>query len=46
MKKQWDYVGNFTYGDEVVMMNNPKYARYVCPHTKEVMDIKIKEGEK
>ena len=44
-KHQWDYVGNFSMGPELVMAYNPKYARFVCPYCNRIKNIKIREGE-
>ena len=45
VKEQWDYVGNFSYGENDIMMDNPKYARYVNPFTEKTKDIMIRTGE-
>lgn len=42
--KQWDYVGKFREGKSKIMMNNPLYAKYVCPHTEEIKIIKLDNG--
>ena len=44
-KEQWDYVGNFTYGENEVVMFNPQYARFVNPFTEKQKDILIRKGE-
>jgi len=43
---QWDYVGNYVYGESEIMCENPQYARYVNPYTREIKDILIRKGNK
>ena len=42
--KQWDYIGLFREGKEMILVHNPLYAKYVCPHTEEIKLIKIDNG--
>lgn len=45
MVKQWDYVGNYRIGIYDIAGRNPMYARFVCPHTEEVKEVKIEDGD-
>lgn len=43
-KHQWDYVGNFTIGEHPIRIENPRFAKFVCPYCEEIKLIKISEG--
>ncbi len=41
-KEQWDYVGNFRIGEDIVIANRPLYARWINPFTGEVKELQVK----
>lgn len=42
--KQWDYMGKWREGKNLIMFKNPMYAWFVCPHTEEIKKIKLDDG--
>ncbi|KKL94851.1 hypothetical protein LCGC14_1860560 [marine sediment metagenome] len=44
-KHQWDYVGNYRIGEDIIMMNRPKYAKWICPYCEEEKLVNISKNE-
>lgn len=40
-KKQWDYIGVFSIGDDPIMANRNKVARWINPFNGEFLDIVV-----